>query len=65
MVIDVIPKDQLLRLGEDARFNCKYQGIETVQWFFKETPLINSTRYEINKYIINTGYIVIVIFFIT
>ncbi|XP_026469545.1 tyrosine-protein kinase-like otk [Ctenocephalides felis] len=43
VVIDVIPKDQLLRLGEDARFNCKYQGIETVQWFFKETPLINST----------------------
>lgn len=44
LVIDTVPKDQLLKLGEDAEFHCSYKGVETVQWIFKETPLNNNTR---------------------
>jgi hypothetical protein len=49
-LIQVQPRNQLVRKGDTAQFDCVYQNANITEWYFKgKTDPIskNSTRYHI------------------
>lgn len=52
-LIKVQPRNQLVRKGDSARFDCVYQNANITEWYFKgKTDPIskNSTRYSKDSY---------------
>jgi hypothetical protein len=48
-LIQVQPRNQLVRKGDSAQFDCVYQNVNITEWYFKgKTDPIskNSTRYS-------------------
>ncbi|XP_063911044.1 tyrosine-protein kinase-like otk [Zophobas morio] len=50
-LIQVVPKDQLVRKGGTAYFDCQYSQAEVTQWYFKKDtrPLENNKKYVIHS----------------
>ncbi|KAJ9574838.1 hypothetical protein L9F63_007998, partial [Diploptera punctata] len=45
-VIRILPRNQLVKKGDPARFDCVYDNANITEWYFKglSDPLVNNTR---------------------